>query len=75
MDPLMHFSPGAVPDQPGSVDRPGGRGGIPRRRGPAAPRSRPDLSRMSIEARRILGDGLWEWLVLRPDCGRPEVGR
>ena len=39
---------GRVPDESRSVDRPGSRGGIPRRGGPAAPLSRPYLSRIVL---------------------------
>ena len=45
--------PGSFPKQPGSVDRTGGRRGLPRRSGPGAPLSRTDLSRITLDSTRI----------------------
>ena len=42
--------PRSFPEQPGSMDRTGSRGGLPRHSGPAAALSRPDLRRSSTRS-------------------------
>ena len=56
LDTLDTHHAGHIPEQPGAVDRPGGRRGIPLCSGPAAPLSRTDLTSHAYPVRsRVCG--------------------